>query len=158
MQLYVIQLDRHLKGNITDPWKSCFKGFLISIFYYFLGTFSGVDISINIKQLPGFAFRDHLKCYLCPLNIRGWEFRQTQLRQVSEWSFQEIFYLTVAPPFPGSHLNMFLVKKGKPPLFYPRPGPAGSHIPTSCVTRPGFIAQTGQRSVCAASCGEMAIA
>jgi hypothetical protein len=75
--------------------------------------------------------------------------------------FWEIFYLTVAPPFPGSHLNMFLVKKENPPFFIPDPAlPGRTYRPRASPVRVLLRRRVSDRYVLPqlASCGEMAIA
>ncbi len=75
--------------------------------------------------------------------------------------FSEIFYLTVAPPFPGSHLNMFLVKKENPPFFIPDPAlPGRTYRPRASPVRVLLCRRVRDRYVLPqlASCGEMAIA
>jgi hypothetical protein len=74
---------------------------------------------------------------------------------------KEIFYLTVAPPFPGSHLNMFLVKKENPPFFIPDPAlPGRTYRPRASPVRVLLRRRVSDRYVLPqlASCGEMAIA
>jgi hypothetical protein len=79
----------------------------------------------------------------------------------NECPVREIFYLTVAPPFPGSHLNMFLVKKENPPFFIPDPAlPGRTYRPRASPVRVLLRRRVSGRYVLPqlASCGEMAIA
>ena len=78
-----------------------------------------------------------------------------------DFCYMEIFYLTVAPPFPGSHLNMFLVKKENPPFFIPDPAlPGRTYRPRASPVRVLLRRRVSDRYVLPqlASCGEMAIA
>jgi hypothetical protein len=95
----------------------------------------------------------------CPgLHRAGW-----QLHTDCSWlgNREEIFYLTVTPPFPGSHLNMFLVKKENPPFFIPDPAlPGRTYRPRASPVRVLLRRRVSGRYVLPqlASCGEMAIA
>jgi hypothetical protein len=75
--------------------------------------------------------------------------------------FGNILSYSRPPPFPGSHLNMFLVKKENPPFFIPDPAlPGRTYRPRASPVRVLLRRRVSDRYVLPqlASCGEMAIA